>query len=104
MTKEQPAIIELTNLVLVDKIVSKARPYVHWIGMNYWAAQTLQVEWPYSKDTAIVVPPKSYDSWTIENVHLHELIEAQIMQKGMSYDEAHAQTLALVGWGSKWDS
>jgi hypothetical protein len=99
-------IINPTEIVIVnDYIPSSKRPDVHYIGMNYWAAQELGVEWPYTKNTAVVTNPilflGRYNPWGINEVLLHEQTEAKLMQEGLPYDKAHAETLKLVGWGAK---
>jgi hypothetical protein len=107
-TKKQKIIIPTKVVIHKGYIPSKNRPEGHWIGMNYWAAQTLGVEWNYPKDHAIIVAPDScgyvpFASWSIENVLRHEQVESEFMQKGDDYDTAHRKTLDLVGWGSKYD-
>lgn len=99
-------IIPTKVVIYKGYILSKNRPSSHWIGMNYWAAQTLGVDWPYPKNRAIVVDPKScgyLSEWSVENVLRHEQVESEFMQKGDDYDTAHRKTLDLVGWGSKYD-
>lgn len=93
------------KLVLVDDEFIGKGEYSgqYYIGMNYWASQEIGCDFPFPKDTAVVVKRVALDSggWNrgfgIPEVFLHEQQESQFMQLGCDYPDAHARTAALCG-------
>jgi hypothetical protein len=96
-----------TKVVIVDNYIRSAKRDPLYIGMNYWAAKELEAEFPYSKNTILVVDPNVVDisnkmlgfkvhRWKIKDVVLHEQTEARLMQMGLGYDEAHMYTVELT--------
>ena len=95
-------IIPDKRIIINHYMRSPKHKWTSYIGMNWWAAQELQVKFPYTKDSAIITNPiTSFGfTWTINKVLRHEQTEARFMQEGLRYDEAHKRTLELVGSGS----
>jgi hypothetical protein len=103
MSEERLGIIALDEIVLINRYMkSPKKKWARFIGMNYWAAKELEVPFPYSNNTAVIVKPQWYlgDTWTVKRVLKHEQAESAYMQLGLNYKEAHRRTLDLVGSGS----
>jgi hypothetical protein len=93
------------ELVLVDDRFYGTGKYAGcpYIGMNWWAAQEIGCKFPFDKTQAVVVKSVAvnHGGWPadygIEEIFLHEQQEAQFMQFGLDYPDAHARTTDLVG-------
>ncbi len=74
-----------------------------YCGMNWWAAKEIGCPFPYPKDTAVVAKcvTNTHGGWHsdfgINDILLHEQQEAQLMQLGLCYPDAHSRTTALCG-------
>jgi hypothetical protein len=72
------------------------KPFLgYFAGMNAYAAESLNVPFPYDKNTLAIVKglPKAKEKWLIE----HERKEVLMMRQGIPYREAHAKTLIAMG-------
>lgn len=76
--------------ILIDR-----RPKGHFSGMNWYAARSLRVPFPYGRNDIIIVG--SLPKADRERVMMHERIESAYMKQGVSYRVAHAQTLLDMG-------
>lgn len=64
-----------------------------FIGMNFYAARELCIDFPYPDNFILILKGMSKDK--TKRTIMHEKIEATLMFKGMKYHEAHIQSNRL---------
>lgn len=58
-----------------------------YVGMNYYAARSLRIPFPYPKKTILV--RRDLGKRARERTILHEKVEYELMKRGLSYRKAH---------------
>ena len=72
------------------------KPFLgYFTGMNAHAAKSLGIQYPYDKNTVVVV--KGLSKREEKNTIEHEKREVKLMRSGQTYRQAHAHTLLAMG-------